>query len=177
MDQPEIPPFKTHGNGDFLPGDFKKLGMNVIFEKGVLVFHPERISIGSNVYIGHYTMLKGYHKNEMQIGDNSWIGQNCFLHSAGGLKIGSNVGIGPGVNILTSTHDERDRNIPIITHELNYGEVALEEGCDIGIGAIILPGITIGKGSIVGAGSVVTRDVDPFTVVAGNPARFLRIRH
>lgn len=79
---------KSHGSGEFKPEDFRKLGKGVIFEKGVLVFHPENIEIGDNVYIGHYTILKGYYKNLMIIDNHTWIGQQCFLHSAGGLSIG-----------------------------------------------------------------------------------------
>jgi len=77
------------------PGQFCRLGRNVVFERGVLVFHPENIEIGENVYIGHATILKGYYKNKMIVGDHTWIGAQCFLHSAGGLRIGRAVGIGP----------------------------------------------------------------------------------
>jgi acetyltransferase-like isoleucine patch superfamily enzyme len=167
---------KSHGDGSFTPDEFKYLGENVIFEKGVLVFHPRNISLGNHVYIGHYSILKGYYKNEMQIKDNTWVGQNCFFHSAGGLEIGTSVGIGPGVAILTSYHQENDQKIPVMDNDLIFKKVIIEDGCDIGINTTILPGVRVGEGSIIGAGSVVTRDVEPFTVVAGNPAKFLRKR-
>ena len=113
----------------------------------------------------------------MVIGDHTWIGQNCFFHSAGGIKIGKAVGIGPFVKILTSEHeDECDFEMPIISYKLKFAPVVLEDGCDIGYGAIILPGITVGKGAIVGAGAVVTKDVPAFEVWAGVPAKFLRKR-
>lgn len=167
---------RTHGDGEFSLCQFKKIGENVVFEKGVMVFHPENIEIGDNVYIGHNTMLKGYYKNLMKIGNNSWIGQGCFFHSGGGLCIGDTVGIGPFVKILTHQHLEEGLEKPILLCEQIYEKVVLEDGCDIGIGSIILPGVQIGKGSIVGAGSVVTKNVEPFAVVVGNPARFLRKR-
>ncbi len=148
----------------------------MIFEEGVLVFHPETIEIGSNVYIGHNTILKGYHHNKMQIGDNTWIGQCCFFHSAGGLKIGRSVGIGPMTKILTSTHEAGNVAIPILEHPLVFDRVVLEEGSDIGIASIILPGVCVGKGAVIGAGSVVTKNVSPYCVVAGSPAKFLRKR-
>ncbi len=162
---------KSHGTGEFKPEDFRKLGKGVVFEKGVLVFHPENIEIGDNVYIGHYTILKGYYKNLMVIGDHTWIGQQCFLHSAGGLRIGRAVGIGPGVTILTSQHQVVDRDLPVYFSPLEFAEVVLEDGCDIGAGAIILPGVRIGKGAIIGAGAVVTCDIPPFEIWAGVPAR------
>jgi acetyltransferase-like isoleucine patch superfamily enzyme len=167
----------SHGSGEFDVTRFRKLGRNVVFERGVWVFHPENIEIGDNVYVGHNAFLKGYYKALMRIGSNTWIGQNCFLHSGGGITIGDYVGLGPGVQILTLSHRiDDDRATPIITREQDYAPVVIEDNCDIGVGSIILPGVVIGTGSMIGAGSVVTRDVEPYSVVAGNPARVLRKR-
>ncbi|OGD93680.1 hypothetical protein A2697_01690 [Candidatus Curtissbacteria bacterium RIFCSPHIGHO2_01_FULL_41_44] len=168
--------YKSHGSGKFQHKDFKKIGKNVVFEKGVLVFHPENITIGDNVYIGHNAIIKGYYKNEMIIGNNCWIGQNAFLHSGGGLVLAEAVGIGPGVIILTHYHKVENLNKPIIATSQIYKKVIIETGCDIGVGSIILSGVTIGKYSLVGAGSVVTKDVKPYSIVVGNPARLLRKR-
>jgi acetyltransferase-like isoleucine patch superfamily enzyme len=167
---------KSHGDGTFSLEQFKKIGQNVVFEKGVMVFHPETIELGNNIYIGHQTILKGYYKGEFVIGDGTWIGQQCFFHSAGNIQIGKNVGIGPGVKILTSEHGEEGVDIPILQSHLEFKRVIIEDDVDIGIGSIILPGITIGKGALVGAGAVVTADVAPYDVVAGVPARKIRSR-
>lgn len=169
--------YKSHGNGKFELGDFRKIGKNVILERGVMVFHPESIEIGNNVYIGHNTILKGYYKNRMIIGDNTWIGQCCFFHSAGGISIGKTVGIAPYVKILTSVHKEEELNKPILWCDLELKKVIIEDGSDIGIGAIILPGVTIGEGAIVGAGAVITKDAEPYTIVAGVPAKVIRKRN
>ncbi len=168
--------YQSHGDGQFDIDDFKSIGDNVIFEQGVLVFHPESITIGNNVYIGHNTILKGYYKNEMLIGDHTWIGQGCFFHSAGGILIGKAVGIGPMVKILTSSHSEDELSKPVMSGELEFKAVKIEDGCDIGIDSVILPGISVGEGSIIGASSVVTRDVPSYCVVAGVPAQILRNR-
>jgi len=112
----------------------------------------------------------------MVIGDHVWIGQGCFLHSAGGIEIGKAVGIGPGVTILTSAHKDDDSSIPVMANELEYKKVIIQDGCDIGVGAIILPGVTIGEGAIIGAGSVVNRNVPPYSVAAGVPAQIIRNR-
>ncbi|MEW6280311.1 MAG: acyltransferase [Candidatus Eremiobacterota bacterium] len=167
---------RSHGSGQFTPDQFAHLGENVVFEAGVLVFHPENIHLGSHIYVGHQTILKGYYKNAMTIGDGTWIGQQCFFHSAGGLTIGRHVGIGPGVKIVTSAHrlDQLDR--PILHSDVETAPVVLEDDCDIGVGTVILPGVRIGRGAQVGAGSVVTRDVPPLAVAAGVPARVLRMR-
>ncbi len=168
--------YKSHGTGEFRPEDFAAIGSNVIFEAQTLVFHPNNIHLGSNIYIGHQTILKGYHQNMLVIGDNVWIGQGCFFHSAGGITIARNVGIAPQVRILTSVHTEAGRGLPIAWSPVRFAPVEIEDDCDIGIGTIILPGVRIGRGAQIGAGSVITKDVEPYSVVAGVPARQLRMR-
>ena len=172
-----IKQYHSHGDGQFNQGDFMAIGENVVFETGVLVFHPGNIVLGSNIYIGHNSILKGYYKSLMEIGSDTWIGQGCFFHSAGGLKIGNAVGIGPMVKILTSHHDDRNPELAVLELPLIFKPVVIEDGADIGTGSVILPGVTIGRNSIIGAGSVVTRDVQPFAVYAGVPAKFLRMRN
>jgi acetyltransferase-like isoleucine patch superfamily enzyme len=162
---------RSYGNGAFKRGDFASIGDGVVIEEGALVLEPAHISIGSNVYIGHYAVLRGYDRNEMVIGDDTWIGQFCYINSAGGVRIGSRVGIGPGVKIMSSRHGEEGREVPVLFCDLEFAEVVIEDDCDIGMGAIILPGVTVGRGSQVGAGAVVTKPVQPYAVVAGVPAR------
>jgi acetyltransferase-like isoleucine patch superfamily enzyme len=168
--------FGSHGDGRFRREAFRAIGEHVVLEYGVRVWHPEAISIGENVYVGHDAMLKGYPTGDLRIGDDVWIGQGAFLHAAGGIAIGRRVGIGPFVKILTSSHEEAGRARAILEAPLAFAPVAIEEDADVGIGAILLPGVTVGRGAQVGAGAVVTRDVPPYAVVAGNPARILRHR-
>lgn len=167
---------RSHGTGRFAPADLAACGEGCVFEEGCLVFHPENVHLGRDVYVGHQAILKGYYKETLRIGDGTWVGQQCFLHAAGGIEIGRNVGIGPGVRVLTSTHQEAGRGIPILHAPLTFARVVIEDDADLGVGAIILPGVRIGRGAQVGAGSVVTRDVPPYAVVAGTPARALRER-
>jgi len=170
------PRHRSHGSGLVQPEALATLGPECVFETGALVFHPERIHLGRNVYVGHYAILKGYHDREMWIGDETWIGQQCFLHSAGGLRIGARVGIGPGVKILTSAHAEAGRAIAILDSPIERAEVTIEDDADLGTGSIVLPGVRIGKGAQIGAGAVVTQDVPSYAVAAGVPARVLRER-
>lgn len=167
---------KSHGTGEYSLEQFAHLGEGVVFEPGVLVFHPENIEIGDDVYVGHYTILKGYYTNRMAIGSGTWIGQQCFFHSAGGITIGCNVGIGPAVKIITSTHDLSHRDKPILHSPIEFAPVVIEHDADIGVGAILLPGVCVGQGAQVAAGAVVTANVDPFSIVGGVPARLLRLR-
>jgi acetyltransferase-like isoleucine patch superfamily enzyme len=167
---------RSHGSGEYTPSQLARLGPNTVLEPGILVFHPENIEIGADVYVGHQTILKGYYLNKMIIGDGTWIGQQCFLHSAGGIVIGKNVGIGPGVRILTSTHvlDQLDK--PILHAPLTFAPVRVDDGADLGAGAILLPGVTVGRGAQIGAGAVVTTDIPELAIAAGVPARTVRIR-
>jgi acetyltransferase-like isoleucine patch superfamily enzyme len=168
---------RSHGSGAFSPSDFARLGAGVILEPGVLVFHPETIELGDDVYVGHQAILKGYHKGRMVIGARSWIGQQAFLHSAGGITVGVRVGIAPGVKILTSRHElPDDATAPIMDGALRFAPVVLGDGCDVGVGAVVLPGVTVGRGAQVGAGAVVTHDVPDGAIVAGVPARVIGTR-
>jgi acetyltransferase-like isoleucine patch superfamily enzyme len=167
---------RSHGSGQYSLDQFGRLGTGVVIESGVLVFHPENIEIGDNVYVGHATILKGYYINKLIIGAGTWIGQQCFFHSAGGLSIGENVGIGPAVKIITSSHAEEGIDKPILRSRIDLAPVRIEADVDIGIGAIILPGVTVGRGVQVAAGAVVAHDIAPYSVVAGVPARTLRMR-
>lgn len=167
---------RSHGDGSFSADQFARCGPDCVFETGVLVFHPENIELGTNVYVGHYAILKGYYENKMRIGDETWIGQQAFLHGAGGIDIGARVGIGPGVRIITSFHREAGRHVPILSSPIELAPVVIEDHCDLGVGAIVLPGVRIGRGTQIGAGAVVAQDVPPYSVAVGVPAKVTRER-
>jgi maltose O-acetyltransferase len=111
----------------------------------------------------------------ISIGDNSGIGVNCFLNS--GTRIGKNVMMGPEVHVYTSNHRHERIDVPMIEQGYeNARTVIIEDDVWIGAKAIILPGVRIGKGSIIGAGSIVTKDVAAYSVAAGNPAKVIKQR-
>ncbi len=168
--------FASRGTGAFERTDLGSLGDGAIFEDGVRVFNPANVHIGRNVYVGHGTILEGYHTNRLVIGPDTWIGAGCHLHAAGGLTIGAAVGIGPGVRIITSTHRVGGPGEIILDAPIELAAVVIGDGCDIGVSAVILPGVTIGEGAQVGAGAVVTRSLPPSSVSAGVPARVIRSR-
>lgn len=86
------------------------------------------------------------------------------------------MGWGPGAKVLGSTHTGLPAEIPIMQTDLDIRPVRIGAWADIGVNAVILPGVTIGRGAIVGAEAVVTEDVTFFSIVAGVPARFIRQR-
>src|SRR5215471_9822314 len=133
-----MPP-RSHGTGAIDRAAMKRCPASVVIEPGALVFHPENVSLDEDVYVGHYAILKGYYRNELVVGRGSWIGQAAFLHAAGGIRVGADVGIGPHASILTSTHADPGRDSPIMAGAIMTAPVLLDDGCDLGVGSIILP--------------------------------------
>lgn len=108
---------------------------------------------------------------DIRVGRNVFINQNCTFYDLGGLDIGDDVMIGPNVSLITSSH-------PIEPSQRRNGVIAkpivIGKNVWIAAGATIIGGVTVGENSVVAAGSVVTRDVPPNTLVGGNPARVIR---
>lgn len=171
-----IKEWRSEGSGSVDISKLKYCGKNVIIEDGVRIFHPENIEINDNVYIGHDTILKGYYNSILIIGSNTWIGQQCFIHGSGGVNIGREVGIGPGVKIHGARHKENGIEKSILFSELEFLPINICDNCNIGIGAVILPGVTIGKGSKIGANAVVNRSIPEYSVAVGIPAKVIRTR-
>ncbi|MFZ1545785.1 MAG: DapH/DapD/GlmU-related protein [Candidatus Nitrotoga sp.] len=152
-----------------------ELGDSVRIGSDLSLLHPQTLTIGSGTYIGDQVCLHGRHDGACRIGERVWIGAQCYI-DARDLVIEDEVGIGPGVRILGSTHVGEPEQLPVIATELIIAPVRIGHGADVGVGAVILPGVSIGAGAIVGAGAVVTRNVPEGAVVAGVPARILRRR-
>jgi maltose O-acetyltransferase len=113
---------------------------------------------------------------ELEIGNNSGIGVNCVVPY--NIKIGNEVMMGPDVVIIGKNHRFDSIEIPMRIQGYNESTpVRIEDDVWIGTRAIILPGIKIEKGAIIGAGAVVTKDVPPFAICGGNPARVIRFRN
>jgi acetyltransferase-like isoleucine patch superfamily enzyme len=127
------------------------------------------------VFIGSQSFIQGRFDGTCAIGDHVWIGPQSYF-DARHLIIEDYVGWGPGAKVLGSTHSGFPIDIPIVQTDLEIKPVRIGAWADIGTNAVILPGVTVGKGSIVGASSVVTKDVAPFSIVAGSPATLLRWR-
>ena len=150
-------------------------GHGVQIGRGVLAKHPETFEIGDGVFIGEQAFMQGRFDGRCVIGDHAWIGPQSYF-DARDLVIEEYVGWGPGAQgawLAAHGHAGRRADHP---DRSAIGPVRIGAWADIGVNAVILPGVTIGKGAIVGAGAVVTRDVPPFAIVAGVPARFVKWR-
>lgn len=119
-----------------------------------------------NIYIGS--------GNNLNIGEFCHINENVFIQ---GAKIGSHVMIAPNVTILNSTHNFHKLDLPIIMQgEIKDLNPIIENDVWIGRNVVIMPNIKIGTGSIIGAGAIVTKDVEPYSIMGGVPAKLIKKR-
>ena len=129
---------------------------------------------GKGVYILEGCRL--YNPRGIEIGDYSGINHHSELAGTGGLIIGKHVMIGPHCQILTSKHRNDDWRKPMSKQGFMTGRVVIGDDVWIGTNVIVLPNVTIGRGAILGAGTVVTKDVKPYSVVGGIPAKQIKFR-
>jgi len=183
----------------FYPVLFKKVGKGVSFGKSITVRHPHKITIEDNVVIDDYCVLdaKGLDNNgitlgknifigrnsilsckngDISIGDNVVVGFNCEIFSGSKVAIGENTLIAAYVYITGGGHDYSRVDIPVSEQEKTFYGIKVERNCWIGAGAIVFDGVTIGNDTIIGAGAVVSKDIPPYSIASGVPAKVTRSR-
>ena len=126
-----------------------------------------KIGVGTN--IAPHCFITGA---QISIGNHSMINRFCFLDGRGGLEIGHNVNISHFTLIQTLSHDHQSPKFEDTAKSVKIGDHAW-----LGARCLVLPGVTIGEGAVVGAGAVVSKDVPPFSVVAGVPAKVIGTRN
>lgn len=112
----------------------------------------------------------------VSLGDNVYIGKNCSLYAYDTITIGRNVLIARETIFLTRNHKFQDVNLSIREQGFTNMPISIEEDVWVGARCTILPGVTIGRGSVVAAGTVVNKDVPPFSIVGGVPAKIIKSR-
>ena len=138
---------------------------------GLKIGSRTRIMYGAQINVFNYRNLS---TSRINIGSDCVVGAGCLITGQGGVDIGDSVIIAPKVMILPVDHICDNPDLPIKEQGLEAKPIVVESNAWIGAGAIILGGVKIGKGSVIGAGSVVTADVPPRCVAAGNPARVIK---
>ena len=177
-----------------------KIGKTCLIEKNVHLAIPSRIFLGDRVFIGEYSYIdpktistqivlgndvyisrlcrlsSGSSEDyigELIIEDSVHVGQNCFVDGTGKLRIGKDSVIGPNVVFLTGNHEFKDPAVPIRLQGGIPQPIVIEEDVWLGANVIVLGDVTIGKGSVIGAGSVVTKDLAPYSIAVGTPAKVI----
>jgi len=148
---------------------------SMIYEGVKILPNPENVFIGRHSHIYHETFLTAGKSGRIELGDHTHLGIRVHLNAtAGTIKIGNHVAIAPMTQIYSfSNHYEPNKYI----EECEVvADVIIEDNVLVGSAVSILPGVLVGEGAVIGAGAVVTKDVPPYTVVAGVPARVIGLR-
>jgi acetyltransferase-like isoleucine patch superfamily enzyme len=156
------------------------LGRGVYLDQGTYLHAcPNGIQIGDNSIIMHGAVLHVYNFRGLptagiKIGKDSLVGEYSVIRGQGGVTIGDRVFTSPFTQILAVNHVFNDPNRPFVDQGITAEGIVIEDDVWLGAGAIVTDGVRVGKGSVVAAGAVVTKDVLPYTVVAGVPARQIK---
>jgi acetyltransferase-like isoleucine patch superfamily enzyme len=163
---------------------FLTVGRNFIAEEGCEIdaISKQGIVFGDRVTVGAYALIRpsnaygGRIGEGLTVGDNSNIGPYCYIGCSGYVEIGTNVMMGPRVSIFAENHIFNRTDLPMKEQGVTHEFVRIEDDCWIASHSVILAGVTVGRGSIVSAGSIVTKDVPPFSIVGGSPAKVIKSR-
>ena len=155
---------------------FKKIRNSIVLSMHVRIERSKCVRLGNEVYINSDVWLNTMAEDAMlEISDGVYIGRFVQINCMKSIHIGKNVMLADRVYIADNSHCFDKRDIPISQQGFQFrGEVMLADGCWIGCGAVIMPGVKVGKNAVVGANAVVTKDVPDFAIVAGVPAKIIR---
>lgn len=161
---------------------YGKFGYYSIVKHPYRIWNKDAIEIGENVFIAEnsfFAVSKKFKDQKfkplLKIGDNVQIGSNLFISCIDSVIIQNDVIISDRVFISDHSHDYSNINIPIKNQPLKKeGEVLIKKGAFIGVNAVIMPGVVVGKNSVVGASSVVTKSIPDYCVAAGVPAKIIK---
>lgn len=131
---------------------------------------PKGVRLGNNVSVQENVLINA-NRGHVVIGDHSWLGPGSTVYGNGGVEIGSDVMVASHCVINTVSHNSARTDIPMNQQGTYCDPVVLEDDVWIGTAAIILQGVRIGRGSIIGAGAVVVRNIPPYSIAVGVPAR------
>ena len=162
----------------YLARRLKSLGPQAGFSVGLEILGPQNISIGSQFYCWTHCILAAEDEGVIEIGNHVSFNSNVHINACKGGRIvlGNDVLVAPNVVLRTSDHITSSLDIPIREQGHKAGVIIIEDDVWLGANVIVTGGVRIGQGSVVAAGAVVTEDVDPYSIVGGVPARFIKKR-
>jgi carbonic anhydrase/acetyltransferase-like protein (isoleucine patch superfamily) len=158
-----------------------RLGHRSYLDEAVFIHAaPQGVEIGRETIVMHGAILHVYNfrnlpKARIKIGNNCLIGEYSVIRGQGGVTIGDRVYTSPMTQIIAVNHVYQDPTRPFVDQGITAEGIVIEDDVWLGSAAVITDGVRIGKGSVVAAGAVVTRDVPPHTVVAGIPAKIVKL--
>jgi len=138
--------------------------------------HKKHIRVGENVRFGKDTRVDAGYGGHVSIGSDVLIDDNCFITAQKLIEIGNHVQISAYSFVTDFNHNFPKRDVPINQQGCTSHPVIIKDDVWIGAHCVILSGVTIGKGAVIGAGSVVTKSVKPYAIAVGNPAREIKKR-
>lgn len=153
--------------------NFIKFGKDCSLGKKVIL-NCSKLELGTHVTLRSHVQVSG--KGKLNIGDNTTINEYSIISCQKSITIGSNVMLAPYVYILDVDHEFKSIDVPITQQGYTTSDVNIGDNVWIGTNTIITKGVTIGEGSIVGCNSVVTKNIAPFSIVAGSPAKLIKMR-
>ncbi len=159
-------------------GECISLGSNTVIEEQVTLWvdHDDgRIEIGENCYISDGAILNTY-EGWIKMGNDCSVNPQAILYGNGGLTIGNDVRIAPQAALIAMNHRFDDAKVPIRTQGIDAKGISIGNDVWIGLGAKVTDGVTIGDGAVIGAGAIVTKDIPPYSVAVGVPARVVSKR-
>lgn len=133
-------------------------------------------TVGRFATIRPTNVLLGEPGDGLKVGDRSNIGAYSYIGCSGYIEIGNDVMMGPRVNLMAENHNFTETDIPMKQQGVTRSFIKIEDDCWLGVGSTVLAGVTIGRGSIVAAGAVVSKDVPPYSIVGGVPAKIIKSR-
>ncbi len=163
-----------------MPGrPFRRAGENIKVHNLVVIVTPENMVLGSDIIIDDFVFL-GAHRR-LILGNHVHIASHASITGGGRVLVSDFCGISSGARLISGTDDFTGESltgptIPADFRQVHRGTIVLEAHVIIGSNAVVLPDVTIGEGSTVGAGSVVTQSLEPWGVYAGSPARRIKSR-
>lgn len=154
------------------------IGNHFTMEKHCIIRTSKKWTIGDSVYISNGTSVFSRERGtegEFFVGQGSHIANGCVIDISGNLSIGNNVALGSNCTIYTHNHKYDDNSaVAAWKAGIIIKDVVIDDGAWIGSNVTILPGVRIGRRSVIAAGSVVTKDVEPESLYGGNPARLIK---